>query len=145
MVEARSLHSRGTVCIAEAQSAYCRLGLPSKSGRLVCLHSGGLWRPGVPSLLQPFHDSTNSSTLDEQKQKYIQNIRILYIFLKLSEISVYLLCFLDQSRVIGHFFIKASIKFNSLLIVICSDKKLISIEDYPGVFFQFLYNIQRVQ
>ena len=38
MVEARLLHSGGTVCIAEAWSAQQRLGLPSKSGRLdVCI------------------------------------------------------------------------------------------------------------
>ena len=38
MVEARLLHSGGTVCIAEALSAKWRLGLPSESGRLdVCI------------------------------------------------------------------------------------------------------------
>ena len=32
-------------------SAKGRLGLPSNSGRLVS-HSGGSWRPGVPSLVE---------------------------------------------------------------------------------------------
>ena len=33
-------------------SAWLRLGLPSKFGRLVSAYRGGLWRPGVPLLLQ---------------------------------------------------------------------------------------------
>ena len=35
MVEARLLHRGGIICKAEAWSAKWRLGLPSKSGRLV--------------------------------------------------------------------------------------------------------------
>ena len=49
MVEARSLHSLGTMSIAEAWSA-CRGGsicLANLGGS--CLHSGGLWHPGVAS------------------------------------------------------------------------------------------------
>ena len=43
MVEARLMQSGGTVCIVEARSAFSNLGGS-------CLHSGGLLRPGVPSL-----------------------------------------------------------------------------------------------
>ena len=51
MVEVRSLHSGGTVCIAEAWSLQWKLGLSSKSGRLVSVQQrlmtsgGSLSRP----------------------------------------------------------------------------------------------------
>ena len=49
MVEARLLHSGGSDC-------------PVNMGGS-CLHSGGLWRPGVSTLVSPWVKLTNIKTM----------------------------------------------------------------------------------
>ena len=44
MVETRLLHSGGLVCILGGSVCLANLGGS-------CLHSGGSWRPGIPSLV----------------------------------------------------------------------------------------------
>ena len=91
MVEARSLHSEGTVCIAQAWSAQWRLALPSKFRRLVSaqqrlMASGGsLPRLNRTDNIHIILSSAKSCGI----QKYICNKKASFICFKfLYQISI---------------------------------------------------------